>query len=189
MLLHRPLSVSCPRPLQEVAKWEAMLRAVSEAIEAILQVQRSWMYLENIFVGSEDIRKQLPSETSLFDRVNGTFVRAMQDLRGTSNVVAATTRRGLLAGFQVCRGGSLDACFLCWCPRSLLTLGHCLGSGNGMRCQPRVCFAPICPGQRIALLENPTPTNQPYPASHQNLAPAVHGRRPGAHPKVSGWLP
>jgi dynein heavy chain len=31
------------------------------------------MYLENIFVGTEDIRKQLPRESSVFDAVNSTW--------------------------------------------------------------------------------------------------------------------
>lgn len=45
---------------KEITHWEQTLSLVSEMIEIILQVQRNWQYLENIFVGSEDIRKQLP---------------------------------------------------------------------------------------------------------------------------------
>ena len=51
-------------------KWEKALSLISETVEMIMGVQRKWMYLESIFVGSEDIRKQLPTESSLFDRVN-----------------------------------------------------------------------------------------------------------------------
>lgn len=87
--------------MQDVTRWETTLAAVSEAVEIILQVQRSWMYLENIFRGSEDIRKQLPSESTLFEGVNAIFVKAMRDLHSVGNVVAATTRKGLLAAFQV----------------------------------------------------------------------------------------
>lgn len=45
---------------KEITYWEKTLSHISETIEIILQVQRNWMYLENIFIGSEDIRKQLP---------------------------------------------------------------------------------------------------------------------------------
>lgn len=86
---------------QEVTRWEGTLAALSEAVEVILQVQRSWMYLESIFGGSEDIRKQLPSETTLFEGVDASFTRAMRELKAAGNVVAATTRKGLLAAFQV----------------------------------------------------------------------------------------
>lgn len=44
------------------------------------QVQRNWMYLENIFIGSEDIRKQLPQESVLFDAIHNTFMRYMKQL-------------------------------------------------------------------------------------------------------------
>ncbi|GKT26037.1 Dynein axonemal heavy chain 2, partial [Aduncisulcus paluster] len=40
-------------------------------LELVLTVQREWVYLESIFVGSEDIRRQLPKETSEFESVNG----------------------------------------------------------------------------------------------------------------------
>ena len=52
-----------------------------------MQVQRSWMYLENIFIGSEDIRKQLPKESVLFDQVHTTFMAQMQQLSSMRNVV------------------------------------------------------------------------------------------------------
>lgn len=67
----------------------------------VLQVQRNWMYLENIFIGSEDIRKQLPQESLMFEGVHHTFTHYMQKLHTAGNVVQATTAQGLLAAFQV----------------------------------------------------------------------------------------
>lgn len=46
--------------IDDVRKWEQKLSLVGECIEAWMQVQRKWMYLESIFVGSDDIRLQLP---------------------------------------------------------------------------------------------------------------------------------
>eukprot|EP00879_Flechtneria_rotunda_P019356 GHRR01020328.1.p1 GENE.GHRR01020328.1~~GHRR01020328.1.p1 ORF type:complete len:1679 (+),score=578.13 GHRR01020328.1:143-5179(+) len=83
-----------------VAHWEQTLSLVSETIEIILQVQRNWMYLENIFIGSEDIRKQLPQESLMFEGVHRTFIRSMQRLHAKSNVVQATTAAGVLTAFQ-----------------------------------------------------------------------------------------
>ncbi len=45
------------------------------------------MYLENIFIGSEDIRKQLPQESLMFDQVHATFMVQMQQLNTAHNVV------------------------------------------------------------------------------------------------------
>ncbi len=85
-----------------ITRWEATLTLVSETLEVILQVQRSWTYLENIFVGagSDDIRRQLPDETATFDSVDASFTRAMQRLHSVGNVIVATTADGLRAEFQ-----------------------------------------------------------------------------------------
>ena len=44
---------------KEIHYWEHALSHVSEVVEMLLTVQRQWMYLESIFMSSEDIRKQL----------------------------------------------------------------------------------------------------------------------------------
>lgn len=67
------------------------------------------MYLENIFVGSEDIRKQLPQESLLFDGVNAAFSAAMRELHAVGNVAAATTPPRVLAAFEVITVSPLSA--------------------------------------------------------------------------------
>ncbi len=57
----------------------------------VLKVQLAWMYLENIFIGSEDIARQLPSETEMFGTINTRFIKLMQEMHKTSNVVLACT--------------------------------------------------------------------------------------------------
>lgn len=52
----------------EVDYWERALSNVNEVLEAVLIVQRSYMYLDNIFY-SEDIRRQLPKETDDYARI------------------------------------------------------------------------------------------------------------------------
>jgi dynein heavy chain, axonemal len=51
--------------IDEVRKWEQKLSLIGECTEAWMQVQRKWMYLESIFVGSDDIRQQLPQVRAL----------------------------------------------------------------------------------------------------------------------------
>ncbi len=51
--------------------WEKALATISEVLDLQLGVQRQWMYLESIFMSSEDIRKQLVAETKMFDQVGG----------------------------------------------------------------------------------------------------------------------
>ena len=50
---------------EEVRKWEQRLSLVAECIEVWMLVQRKWMYLESIFMDSDDIRHQLPQVIKL----------------------------------------------------------------------------------------------------------------------------
>lgn len=85
---------------KDITKWEQTLSLVSEMIEMIQQVQRSWQYLESIFVGSEDIRKQLPQESVLFDIVHETFMERMAQLTQLKSIVKACTHPGMLDAFN-----------------------------------------------------------------------------------------
>jgi dynein heavy chain len=72
---------------KEIDHWEKTLSHVVDIIELLLQVQRSWVYLENIFVGAEDIRKQLPTESAVFDGVNTQFKTIMRNMYQTRLVL------------------------------------------------------------------------------------------------------
>ena len=64
--------------------WERALSLIMETIEMVLQVQRQWMYLENIFLG-EDIRKQLPKESAEFDGLNADWKTIMTEFNKDPN--------------------------------------------------------------------------------------------------------
>ncbi|XP_032178402.1 dynein heavy chain 2, axonemal isoform X8 [Mustela erminea] len=80
---------------KEVDHWERCLSLILEVVEMVLTVQRQWMYLENIFIG-EDIRKQLPNESALFDQVNSSWKSIMDQMSRDSNALQSTHRPGLL---------------------------------------------------------------------------------------------
>nr|XP_034361929.1 LOW QUALITY PROTEIN: dynein heavy chain 2, axonemal [Arvicanthis niloticus] len=80
---------------KDVDHWERCLSLILEVIEMVLTVQRQWMYLENIFLG-EDIRKQLPNESALFDQVNNNWKAIMDRMNKDSNALRSTHYPGLL---------------------------------------------------------------------------------------------
>lgn len=80
----------------QVEHWEKTLSHILETVEMILQVQRGWRYLENIFSGFEDIRKQLPTETAIFDKVNQNWKKIMDGLHADPNALRGTHKEGLL---------------------------------------------------------------------------------------------
>ena len=84
----------------QIVHWEKTLSDISETIELVLQVQRSWMYLENIFVGSEDIRKQLPVEHDLFLSVHTLFLQRMEGLYRCKTVREACCEGTVMDDFE-----------------------------------------------------------------------------------------
>jgi dynein heavy chain len=53
----------------EVSAWQKKLSQADQVLTIMLEVQRTWSHLESIFVGSEDIRNQLPEDSKRFDKV------------------------------------------------------------------------------------------------------------------------
>lgn len=85
---------------QSITQWEQSLSLVSEVLEMVLKVQMSWMYLENIFCGSGDIRRQLPDESVLFDDVDNSFSKCMSQMAEERNAVRACSLPGMLDNFN-----------------------------------------------------------------------------------------
>ncbi|GIQ84244.1 dynein heavy chain, partial [Kipferlia bialata] len=76
----------------QLEQWEKTLGAVADTIELILSTQRSWMYLEAIFMGSEDIRRQLPSETAMFLEVNTAWGETMTEMHRKKLALSCLTK-------------------------------------------------------------------------------------------------
>ena len=59
--------------LDEVSTWQKKLSTADMVITIWMEVQRTWSHLESIFIGSEDIRKQLPGDSDRFDKIDADF--------------------------------------------------------------------------------------------------------------------
>jgi len=46
--------------------WQKSLAGIAEVITVIAEVQRLWSFLENLFIGSEEVKKELPKESEKF---------------------------------------------------------------------------------------------------------------------------
>lgn len=57
----------------EVSNWQTKLNTADHVINLWLEVQRTWAYLEAIFIGSDDIRTQLPEDTKRFEMLDREF--------------------------------------------------------------------------------------------------------------------
>ena len=59
--------------LTEVSSWQKKLSTADSVISIWMEVQRTWSHLESIFIGSEDIRSQLPEDSQRFDGLDVDF--------------------------------------------------------------------------------------------------------------------
>lgn len=67
------------RDFQEENKlWEDRLTKLRGVFDLLLNVQRRWVYLEGIFLGTSDIKVSLPVEWARFRSVDGEFVSLMR---------------------------------------------------------------------------------------------------------------
>ncbi|KAH9593471.1 Dynein heavy chain [Trypanosoma melophagium] len=80
----------------KVVNWEQTLSMATDTIEALLTVQTKWMYLENIFIGSEDIKRKLAAESKKFDSIHSQWLSIISRLINDPNVVRGTRRDGLM---------------------------------------------------------------------------------------------
>ena len=95
--------------LPSVQQWEKLLSHIGEVTEVWMAVQRKWMYLESIFIGSGDIRMQLPEEAAKFDIIDRSFKKLMNETARNNLVIEACSAEGRLALLQGLSAG-LEAC-------------------------------------------------------------------------------
>ncbi|XP_017869001.1 PREDICTED: dynein beta chain, ciliary-like [Drosophila arizonae] len=80
--------------LHEVSTWQQKLSNADQIIGSWFEVQRKWQYLESIFIGSEDIRSQLPDDSKRFDFIDKEFRALLAQMNSDRNVVRSTNRSG-----------------------------------------------------------------------------------------------
>ncbi|XP_026835009.1 dynein beta chain, ciliary isoform X2 [Drosophila erecta] len=78
----------------EVRLWQNRLSNADQIIGSWFEVQRKWQYLESIFIGSEDIRSQLPEDSRRFDYIDKEFKALLAQMNADRNVVRSTNRSG-----------------------------------------------------------------------------------------------
>ena len=59
--------------LEDVSGWVDKLSLADAVLTVWLEVQRTWSHLESIFIGSDDIRAQLPEDSQRFDEIDRDF--------------------------------------------------------------------------------------------------------------------
>lgn len=77
------------------------LSTADQILNIFLEVQRTWANLESIFIGTEDIRRQLPEASQRFDGIDADFRSIVAKIEKSTNVVKATNQDGLFERLEV----------------------------------------------------------------------------------------
>lgn len=64
---------------EKIVYWQKSLAAVSEIVVIISEVQRSWSFLENLFIHSDEVKKELPKESLAFVTIDKTVKEILAD--------------------------------------------------------------------------------------------------------------
>ncbi|XP_039198067.1 dynein heavy chain 11, axonemal isoform X1 [Crotalus tigris] len=86
--------------IEQVLTWQKNLNVADSVIYIWMEVQRTWSHLESIFIGSDDIREQLPEDSKRFDCIDVDFKGLMNDSANTRNVLEAATKPNLYEKLQ-----------------------------------------------------------------------------------------
>ena len=96
-----------------------------QVITLWFDVQRTWSHLESIFIGSEDIRPQLPVDSERFDDTNERFVEKLKVITRIPNIIEATSTPGLAEELEV-RSSECSCPILSLTPSFYTSRGRCL---------------------------------------------------------------
>ncbi|RKO98183.1 hypothetical protein CXG81DRAFT_17063 [Caulochytrium protostelioides] len=98
---------------EEISRWQNILSTVDSVTHLWLEVQQTWSHLENIFMGSEDIRAQLPEDSKRFDSIDGAYKQLMKEAAPIPYVIEVCMRPGLYEKLENLQGN------LALCEKSL----------------------------------------------------------------------
>lgn len=82
----------------ETRTWEKKLNDMSELMEEVLKVQRTWMYLEPIF-GSGDIMNTMPTEGKMFNEVDTTWKTTMKGIEEDPGIMELAEKETIITQF------------------------------------------------------------------------------------------
>ncbi|KAF8787223.1 Dynein beta chain like protein [Argiope bruennichi] len=79
--------------LDRITEWVRKMSRVETVIGAWVDVQRAWSQMESIFMGSEDIKEQLPEDCERFMSIDASFKSLVEVLSTESETVVSVSDR------------------------------------------------------------------------------------------------
>ncbi|MEW5298846.1 MAG: hypothetical protein WDW36_001923 [Sanguina aurantia] len=80
----------------EILSWNRQLMNVADVNQVLSEIQRTWAYLESLFIHSEEVKKELPEATLRFASIDREVKQVLTGFMATRNAVRCCNKEGLM---------------------------------------------------------------------------------------------
>jgi dynein heavy chain len=80
---------------EKVLYWQRSLATVAEVIQILGEIQRTWSYLEDLFIHSDEVKRELPEDAERFIGIDEGVKEVLYECGGTPNLVERCNADGL----------------------------------------------------------------------------------------------
>jgi len=82
---------------ESVLNWQRELATVAEVLRILSEIQRTWAYLEDLFIGSDEVKRELPEDAERFVGIDEGVKEVLNECLETPNLVERCNADGLFA--------------------------------------------------------------------------------------------
>ena len=76
----------------EITGWNKTLASVADVSQIMMEIQRTWAYLEALFIHSDEVKKELPEAADQFKKIDQKIKEVLGTMNTTKNVVQCCTK-------------------------------------------------------------------------------------------------
>jgi dynein heavy chain len=85
---------------EQVTTWQAHLSTVAEVLGILTEIQRTWAYLEELFIGSDEVRRELPEDADRFVKIDTAVKNILAGCKKTPVLVKRCNADGLFQDLE-----------------------------------------------------------------------------------------
>ena len=94
---------------EPITGWNKKLMMVADVNNIMSEIQRTWAYLESLFIYSDEVKKELPEAAARFKKIDSVIKSILKEACATKNVVNSACKDGLYKELEN-QQGELEKC-------------------------------------------------------------------------------
>ena len=85
---------------EPILGWNKKLMMVADVNQILSEIQRTWAYLESLFIHSDEVKKELPEAAGRFKSIDDEVKTILKDATTVKNVVKSAGKEGLYKNLE-----------------------------------------------------------------------------------------